>query len=111
MGDFNSRIASEQDHLDFDKYLDDDIFIQSVNSTTVTTRIKQRSSGRQLANVRLGEEENVGQFTFVSHSGLSVVVYLLCWNADSKGAVSIRQGSDCISSWSLLIFFLYSLRR
>ena len=31
-GDLNSRTSREPDYLDFDKYLDDDIFIQAVNS-------------------------------------------------------------------------------
>ena len=38
-GDFNSRTSTDPDHLDFDKYLDDDIFIQAVSSTTFTTRL------------------------------------------------------------------------
>ena len=37
-----------------------------------------------LANGRLGEDRNVGQFTFVSHNGLSMVEYLLGSYDDSK---------------------------
>ena len=37
-----------------------------------------------IVNGRSGEDRNVGQFTFVSHNGLSVVDYLLCSYDDSK---------------------------
>ena len=37
-----------------------------------------------LANGRLGDDRNVGQFTFSSHNGLSVVDYLLCNITDSQ---------------------------
>ena len=98
-GDFNSRTSTESDYLDFDKYLDDDFFIENFNSTHSTTRVNKDhvidSYGRRLllfchvtdlhiANGRLGNDRGVGQFTFVSHTGLSVVDYLLCSDADSK---------------------------
>ena len=99
-GDFNSRTSKEPDFLDFDKYLDDDIFIQDSRSTTTfTTRVNKDHVvdcyGRRLllfcqvtdlciANGRLGGDRNVGRFTFVSHNGLSVVDYLLCSHNDSK---------------------------
>ena len=79
--------------------MDDDIFIQAVNSTTFTTRVNKDHVvdcyGRRLllfcqvtdlciANGRLGGDRNVGQFTFVSNNGFSVVDYLLCSHEDSK---------------------------
>ena len=70
-GDFNSRTASETDLIDFDKYLDDDTFYESIDKTSLTTRVNKDdvidSYGRRLlsvckitelfiANGRLGED-------------------------------------------------------
>ena len=106
-GDFNGRIASETDVLDFDRYLDDETLYDFIDKTLLTTRVNKDnvvdSYGRRLlsfckitdliiANGRLGEDSGLGQYTFVSHNGLSVVDYLLCSFADTH----------CISNFSIL---------
>ena len=70
-GDFNRRTTSETDLLDFDKYLDGDTFYESIDKTSLTTRVNKDdvidSYGRRLlsfckitelfiANGRLGED-------------------------------------------------------
>ena len=106
-GDFNGRIASETDVLDFDRYLDDETLYDFIDKTLLTTRVNKDnvvdSYGRRLlsfckitdliiANGRLGEDSGLGQYTFVSHNGLSVVDYLLCSFADTH----------CISNFCIL---------
>lgn len=97
--DFNARTGTESDLLNFDKYLDDEALYGSIDKNTITTRANKDSvsdtCGRRLlsfcqttdlliANGRFGEDRNLGQFTFVSHNGLSTVDYLLCNLADSQ---------------------------
>ena len=80
--------------------MDDEAFTESFDTnTTFTTRVNKDevvdNYGRRLllfcqmtnlftANGRLGDDCDIGQFTFVSHNGLSVVDYLLCNAADSQ---------------------------
>ena len=104
-GDYNGRTASETDVLDFDRYLDDETLYEFIDKTFLTTRVNQDdvidSYGRRLlsfckitdliiANGRLGEDSNLGQYTFVSHNGCSVVDYLLCSFADSQRIKNFR---------------------
>ena len=85
-GDFNGRIASETGVLDFDRYLDDETLYDFIDKTLLTTRVNKDnvvdSYGRRLlsfckitdliiANGWLGEDSGLGQYTFVSHNGLS----------------------------------------
>ena len=89
-GDFNSRTSSESDCLDFDQYLDEeDSFINDfvlqprVNKDHVLDAHGRRllllcqSSGLLIANGRVSEDTNEGEYTFASGNGLSVVDYLL----------------------------------
>ena len=108
-GDFNGRTASETDVLNFDRYLDDETLFGFIDKTLLynTTRVNKDnvidSYGRRLlsfckitdliiANGRLGEDTNLGQYTctFVSHNGLSVVDYLLCSFADAHCIKNFR---------------------
>lgn len=91
-GDFNSRTADNIDFIIYDKYLDENQpFIREFNDISVNRASKDKVidfSGRNLinlcqatglliANGRLGNDKNVGDFTFCSSRGTSVVDYLL----------------------------------
>lgn len=89
-GDFNSRTSNKSGYLEFDRYLDDedcfvtDIVLQPrVNKDHVLDTHGRRllllcqSSGLLIANGRVHEDRNIGDYTCLSCNGLSTVDYLL----------------------------------
>ena len=89
-GDLNSRTSNEPDWLEFDRYLDDeDTFLNDpvlqvrVNSDHVLDAHGRRllllcqSAGLLIANGRVHEDNHLGEHTFISSNGTSVVDYLL----------------------------------
>ena len=90
-GDFNSRTSDLLDYFVFDKYLDEHLSdmlstcyipIRSNMDRIIDTngiRLLEtcQATGLLLANGRLGNDENKGQFTFCSHTGQSTVDYLM----------------------------------
>lgn len=89
-GDMNSRTSDESDIIDYDKYLDHDLLISYY--LKIPKRISQdsiidnpgnrllelcRSTSFIIGNSRLHNDLNVGEITFTSDRGNSVVDYLL----------------------------------
>ncbi|MES9880358.1 MAG: reverse transcriptase family protein [Sedimenticola sp.] len=111
-GDMNSRTSNIYEVLDFDRYLDDEN--QEIADTCyIPPRVnkdhmidtKGRSlinmcmtTGLIIANGRLHNDNNIGQYTYCSHNGMSVVDYLLMKYSDK----------DHISDFKILEFNEFS---
>ena len=88
-GDLNSRTSNELDFLDFDKYLEEeDDFVMNETLLRVSKDHVIDTYGRRLlllcqatnlliANGRFFDDSNIGEFTFVTKNGFSVVDYVL----------------------------------
>ena len=92
MGDLNARTSKQNDYTDsvhlFDKYLHtvdseiDEINIcdrhsedNIVNSSGIKLLDVCKSTYLRIANGRIGDDENIGQYTFMSNIGSSVIDY------------------------------------
>ena len=89
-GDFNSSTSDSLNYFDFDKYLDEPLFL--LNTSDIPVRKNKdriidcngirlletcQATGLLLVNGRLSNDESKGNFTFCSHTGQSTVDYLL----------------------------------
>ena len=96
-GDLNCRTSNEYDFIIFDKYLDDfQPMITQVNDNNLQRNSKDtvidaagkillqlcQATGFLIANGRLGTDDKVGEYTFCSSRGVSVVDYLLLKHED-----------------------------
>ena len=87
-GDLNSRTSNELDFLGFDKYLEDeddfiaDEILLRVNKDHVIDAYGRRllllcqKTNLLIANGRYFEDSEIGEFTFVTQNGSSVVDYM-----------------------------------
>ena len=108
-GDLNCRTSNEIDFINYDKFLDNNditpnVFIcERVNKDHVLDSHGARlielckTTGLQIANGRLHADKSVGEYTYMSHNGMSVVDYLLACNNDFQyiSAFEIMPPSSC----------------
>jgi len=96
MGDLNSRCGELSECLTFDEHVDElnqynEIFQSPVDETRRSCDKTVNAQGRQLIelckiyslyilNGRFGHDKNIGNFTYVSGNGSSVIDYCLCSN-------------------------------
>ena len=87
-GDVNARTGNSDDNLVFDKYLQEDNndqghFTKKINKDLVLDVYGRRlfdlckATGLLIANGRIGQDKDKGDFTFCSKRGQSVIYYLL----------------------------------
>ena len=110
-GDLNSHSSNLSDVLHFDRYLDNDDLV--VNSSDIPLRVNKdhvidtngrrlidlcKSTGLIIANGRLHKDLQLGEYTYCSHGGMSVVDYLLFNYNDNK----------CITDFKVLDFNEFS---
>ena len=90
-GDFNSRVGLKRDYIAFDdnnSFIDDDNYTPDITMTRASLDNKCNSFGQKLldlckgacmriVNGRLGDDFGVGNFTFISSQGMSLIDYLL----------------------------------
>ena len=91
IGDWNSRVGVKHDYILFDKYndqIDEDDYIpdnpiprasldKKCNSFGVRMLDLCKCTGLCIVNGRLGDDSNLGSYTYASTQGASVIDYLL----------------------------------
>ena len=92
-GDLNSRVGNKKDFID-DDYMyqlnmmpEDEILENVINRNSKDRSVNEngkhllnfcKSTGLRIANGRVGQDSQVGQFTCVTKKGSSVVDYIIC---------------------------------
>ena len=94
-GDLNSRTSDSCDYFEYDKYLDESLFM--LNTSSIPIRVNKdriidhygirlldlcQATGLLIANGRLFCDQGNGKFTFCSYNGQSTVDYLLLNHSD-----------------------------
>ena len=94
LGDLNARVSDKADYLndnhivahlrDYEEFLNDSVATRRVSCDKQTNKFGKdlisfcKNYMMQICNGRIGEDKDIGQFTFVGPNGNSVIDYILC---------------------------------